>query len=94
MSKIAFVVALKEFNEIKRGKQTSIFREPSKNLKKRLEKDYDLLEIRNGVMANRPKLFYKFLGFDRIEEGYVIYFSEKIGEEKMKDELKLIGDRL
>ena len=94
MSKITFVVALKEFNEIKRGKQTSIFREPSENLMKRLEKDYDLLEIRNGVMSNRPKIFYKFLGFDRVEEGYVIYFGKKVGEENMKDELKLIWDKL
>ena len=45
MSRIAFVVNLKEFNKIRNGLQSSIFREKRAILTKRLQKDYDLLEI-------------------------------------------------
>ena len=94
MSNIAFVVALKEFNAIRKGSQTSIFREKSKTLTRRMEKKYDFIEIRNGVMANRPKMFFKFIDFEEVADGYRIYFGEKVREKNMKDEFKLIGERL
>lgn len=94
MSNIAFVVALKEFNAIKKGLQTSIFRENSKILTRRLKKKYDHVEIRNGVMGNRPKMFFKFIDFEQVEDGYRIYFGKKDREENMKYEFKLVGERL
>lgn len=94
MTRIAFVVARKEFNAIRKGSQTSIFRGKSKTLTKRLEKKYDFLEIRNGVMANRPKIFFEFAQVEELEDGYHIYFGKKDREENMKDEFRLIGEKL
>lgn len=94
MSRITFVVALQEFNAIRKGSQTSVFRESNPSLVKRLKKDYDFIEIRNGVMSNRPKIFFKYVGFEKINDGYRVYFGEKEREENMKDEFKLVGEKL
>jgi hypothetical protein len=94
MSRIAFVVNLKEFNKIRNGLQSSIFREKRAILTKRLQKDYDLIEIRNGVMANRPKLFFEFVGFEELENEYRINLGKKVREENMRDDFKLVGEKL
>jgi len=94
MSRIAFVVNLKEFNKIRNGLQGSIFREKRAILTKRLQKDYDLIEIRNGVMANRPKLFFEFVGYKEEEGGYRLHFGKKVREENMQDDFKLVGEKL
>ena len=94
MSRIAFVVALKEFNAIRKGLQTSIFRETTTTLVQRLKKDYDFVEIRNGVMSNRPKIFFKFIGFIEVDGVYQIFLGKKDKEENMKDEFKLVSERL
>ena len=86
MSKtIAFVVNRVAFKAIQRGTQTSIFRGKTPTLKKRLEKKYDFIEIRNGVMGNRPKMFFEFRDIEELCDGYRIHFGKKEREENCEN---------